>query len=284
MEINEAVAMLEKTLEEDDYCGDEENRNPGWKVVIDGVKGVGDAKVLKNNMIEAGETKINEADKLQLPEGWDLFTCGTLTFPVQTHHLICEKYLPTHQVTVWLTDSPPEKHPEYILESDTSYDTNGAKNGYFMPFASSTAQWNQTKRTTKHDNICFEMMRLTLIQLHQGPHSSTNYLENYQEEENVETGSYKGQLDDFLTMIYKRMEVHVKGCKYCKGKKKGGRIKVQPLEATVRHMELVSFLMKTLIGFWRICVSKRAKNYYINNNEGGKVIYPNKAFISKQDI
>lgn len=279
-ELAEMVAIFKIDLDKDPLCENKKQPNPGWTVVIDGIKGEGKAEILKNNMNTPKKNEPNDPKKLS--GDWDLFDCGINKFPKQTHHLICEKYLPKHPVTVWLTDSPEKevKDKEYILESDTSYDTNGAKNGFFMPFASNTSQWKGTENSTKRNLICYEMMRRTRIQLHQGPHSFTDYME----QEDVETKGYKTMLDNLLTMICDRMKLHLVTCVACKSKKKDGLIPVQPLEATVRQMELVSQLLKTLIGFWRIAVSRRAASYYEDNNKQRSIKHRTTPFITRQEI
>lgn len=180
-----------------------------------------------------------------------------------------EKYLPDHIVAAFLTKSPRKKHPDFALEADTSYDTNHALNGYFMPFAATTAQWLATGSSTKQDAICFEMMRRVRRQLHQGRHSHTDYLE---EVEGVETAGYKSMVDTLLKVIAKRVVAHYKACEVCKSK--GPPHKVQPLEAVVNQMYRVSKTLQGLLHLNRIFVSRRAADYFEKYREGSILVHP----------
>ena len=274
MEINEAVSALMSDLEGDPYCNDEDDLDESGKVVIDDIKGgVGSAETLKTNML--GASMEEPAKPSVCKHGWNLFDCGTDTFPYQSHHLVPEKQLPKHVVTVWLTDSPKQKHPKYELKKDTSYDTNAAENGYFMPFASTTHQWYSASGAVTRGKVCYEMMRRVQIQLHQGPHSSRDYLE----EPDIETAGYKQQVSEFLTMIFQRGGQHYEECKKCKSKA-SPRIKVRPLNAIVRQMYTASELLKVLLVAQRIFVSKRAALYFSKNHVGGVIVHPSTPFVS----
>ncbi len=274
MEIGEAVAVLAKELAADPYCGGKKMTG-GGTAVIDGIKGgVGDPAVLREHML--GAHKSEPAKPAKLGAEWDLCDCGTSTFPYQSHHLIPEKQLPGHKVTVWLTDAPKKEHPKYVLSGDTNYDTNAAENGYFMPFACTTHQWNATSSAIRRGRICFEMMRRTRIQLHQGPHSFTDYLE----EDDIETAGYKRMVERFLNMIYDRGELHLElPCEICR-KQASPKIKVQPLEAIVLQMHRVAGLLKILTDSQRIFVSRRAAGYFKLHNVKGKVQHPAEPFVS----
>lgn len=274
MEIGEAVGILTGELSADPYCGKQKVQESG-SVVINGIKGgVGSAETLRSNMLGAHMTEPKKPG--MQAKGWNLFDCDSSTFPYQSHHLVPEKQLPDHPVTVWLTDSPNEQHPEYVLEKDTGYDTNGAENGYFMPFASTTHQWNATSSGDKHVKIAFEMMRRTHLQLHQGPHSFTDYLE---EVDDVETAGYKSQVEAFLTLIYERGELHVTQCDHCKSQA-SPKIKVQPLAATVRQVNRASALLKSLLVSQRIFVSRRAADYFDAHRTGNTLMHPTVPFVT----
>jgi hypothetical protein len=253
MDIGEAVNILDQATNEDQYCGGKKMDNPGWKVVIDGIKGgTGDPAVLRQNMLAA---EYAEPDS---QHGHSVHNCSESSFPYQTHHLVPEKQLPDHKVCVWLTDSPKKQDDNYKLKWDTNYDTNGGDNGYFMPFASTTIEWLSTTSGARHALICYEMMRRTRTQLHQGPHSKTDYLE----EPDIEHDSYKGKVEEFLTTIADRAASHVEACPKCKDQMEGGKIPVQPLESIVRQMYLVAELLIALVDFNRIFVSRRAADYF----------------------
>lgn len=159
---------------------------------------------------------------------------------------------------------------------DTNYDTNGAQNGYFMPFASTTHQWND--KTGKQDDVCFEMMRRTRLQLHQGRHSSTDYLEDT----TVETKGYKTQVRELLDEIARLVLTHVEGCSICSDK--GKKTKVPPLQSTVRMVEQASQLMKVLLIRYRVAVSKRAANYIRDHLGGGTGSHPKDPFVTPEDF
>lgn len=272
MEVTEAVAALTTVLDASPWCDDKKNPNPGWKVVIHDIKqGVGDPEVLRQNLVKAGTKE--PAKPPALDDGWHLFKCGPSTYPFQSHHLIPEKQLPDHPVTVWLTDSPKKEHDEYVLSSDTPYDTNGAKNGYFMPFAATTHQWVNASTPARRAALCFEMMRLTTIQLHQGPHSFKDYAKDKGEVLDIETPGYKAQVKDFLDLIASRTANHVKKCEVCKSQA-SPKIKVQPLEATVHHMNEASGLLRQLVDSWRIFVSERAFNYFVAHQKKRQIVHP----------
>lgn len=283
MDIGEAagIAMVEV---EEPACNPPSTDFTGWEAVIHDIKGKeGSAADLKSNMLAAGMSA--PADPDQLANGWDLFDCDQQTFPCQTHHLIPEKQLPKHPVTLWLTDSPKSscQDDNYELAKDTNYDTNGAKNGYFMPFASTTHQWNSTSSGSKKDRICFEMMRRTKKQLHQGPHSRSS---DYAEELDIETSAYKSQVDEFLTEIDRNVTAHVKNCqKGCKDNS-SPKMKVQPLLSTVKMVEQASFLLKVLTQRYHIHVSRRAGNYTNDYYDSSKstVVHPNTPIITAAEL
>ena len=277
MQIGEAIALMDSPEpQEESKCNPPETDTTNWSVVIDGIKGEGSAATLKTNLEAFGTSVPEYPNKLSL--GWDLFECNPNKFPTQTHHLIPEKYLPKQKVTAWLTDSPKSecKHPKYELEGDTYYDTNGAKNGYFMPFASTTHQWNA--KSSKQKEVCFEMMRRTRIQLHQSRHSHTDYMERIE----VETSGYKTQVKEFLQEIDRLVFTHVEKCETCSNK--GKKTKIPPLESTVKMVEQASHLMKVLLLLNRVAVSKRAANYIIEHLGGGKKPHPTEPFVTPADF
>lgn len=134
-----------------------------------------------------------------------------------------------------------------------------------MPFASTTYQWD--KSVPLRNRICFEMMRLTKMQLHQGPHSKTK---DYGEDPDAEEFSpYKEQVELFLDEIHRQVTTHVDLClDTCQ---KSGKEKIPPLASTVSMIEQVSFLLKVLLQRGKIVVSGRAgayRNKYAPKGEG----------------
>ncbi len=267
--------------QEDAKCNPEKLETKNWKAVIDGIKGgEGSASTLLSNMKEAGYSVPEYPDRIS--GLGDLFACRSSVFPCQSHHLIPEKQLPDLKVTGWLTDSPKSKCKldDYKLTGDTNYDTNGAENGYFMPFASTTYQWNKTASVALKNKICFEMMRLTGIQLHQGRHSSSK---DYSEDLDVEEfAPYKKQVKTFLDEVEFEIASHIKGCDICK---KNGPEEIPPLQAAVAMVNQVSSLLRVLLQRGTIVVSARAgayRNKYAPEGKGFK--HPKEPFCTPEDF
>jgi hypothetical protein len=59
---------------------------------------------------------------------------------------------------------------------------------------------------------------------------------------------------------------------------------VQPLDALVRQMNVVSSLLKDLLVAQRIFVSRRAAGYFKLHRKGGVLIHPNKPFVTAKDF
>jgi hypothetical protein len=268
-------AAFAKAIGDDKVCEGKRILGRKWTVYIDGINGEGDAETLKTNMLNGFYTA--PATKgfrpRQIKGEWDLTDCDPFFFPCQTHHLVPEKQLPKHPVTVWLAKNSKVKHPDYKLAEDTNYDTNHALNGYFLPFASTTYQWTHTTSAKKKHLIRFEMMRRTHRQLHQSRHSKTDYLEDL----NIETSGYKEMVDLLLDVVAKRAEDHVKACKPCKGK--GPPYEVQPSETVVRQVYRVGKTLQGLIALNKIFVSRAAANYYRANCKAGKFSHPTTPYI-----
>ena len=278
MQIGEACDIA-RIAQHEPQCNPPQVSTENWEAVIDGIKGVGSAKILRDNMIAAKETPPSEPRELE--QGWDLFACNRNTFPYQTHHLIPEKQLPYHKITNWLTDSPKDecRNKDYKLAGDTNYDTNGARNGYFMPFASTTHQWKKKSSKKMRRLVCFEMMRRTKIQLHQGRHSKT---EDHLEKPDLEGAPYKEQVAEFLGEIDVAVTTHVKDCPICKsGKEKP--YEVAPLLSTVKMIEQASQLMKTLLLSCRAVVSERAGDYINANWQNGRLKHPKISYVTEND-
>ena len=102
------------------------------------------------------------------------------------------------------------------------------------------------------------MMKLTQRQLHQGPHSHTDYGEDL----DTESSGYKTAAKKLLGYVYKATLKHVNICDDCKGKVKGGKIKIRPLESTVNHVHQASDILETLIYDDKIFVSRRAATFF----------------------
>ena len=249
MELAEAVAAIMDVMRQDAFCDGEKASNHGWSARIDGYGETPTPERLFDNMKAAGVPV--PAKPRQIGERWDLNDCDKSKFPFQSHHLIPKKHLPTHAVCVWLT-AKWTKDPKYKLTEDTNFDTDHARNGYFMPFASNLAQWKNASDAQK-DVICDTLMAKTGIQLHQGSHTAEKYAD---EVEDIETGGYLTTVDSFLTLVRAQAFIHYRMCTVCKAP--GGKTEVQPLPSVVNHVYRVAELLKALIQSNRIFVSARA--------------------------
>jgi hypothetical protein len=265
-----AVALV-KAIQDDVYCQQKKNPGPAKTCVIDASRARGTLRCCGATCSLPGVRPRVVRATARAGRGLGPVGLRHVPLPVPSHHLVPEKFLPNHAVTAFLAKNPKKKHPEFELESDTSYDTNHALNGYFMPFASTTAQWLATSKAGEQDAICFEMMRRTRRQLHQGRHSHTDYLE---EVDNVETAGYKSMVDTLLKVVAKRTLVHYKACPVCKSE--GPPYKVQPLEAVVRQMYRVSKTLQGLLHLNRIFVSRRAADYFAKYRQGSILAHPSK--------
>jgi A nuclease family of the HNH/ENDO VII superfamily with conserved AHH len=266
------AALLEARIDSKSFCNPENTDTQGWKANIHEVDGgKGDPAELRRHLLAAGLS-----DPIDEPGGrprkisgaWDLTDCDGTHFPYQSHHLVPKKQLSKHPVRFWLIKNSGQSHDKYKLAADTNYDTDHEGNGYFMPFASTTHQW-QTM-SAKHTEVCYEMMRRTRRQLHQGGHSEEDYLEG--DEENVEHAGYKRMVKQLLNVIDERTDTHVETCDVCKSK--GTPAEVQPLEAVVRHMYRVAGMLKGLLRLNKIFVSRRAADYFTKYQKGGRLVPP----------
>src|SRR5262249_43082997 len=139
--------------------------------LIDGYTGTPTPENLLKNM-EKHNKRDGSPPIPTLPEtaadgSWDIDKCGLSTFPFQTHHIIPKKYLPKQAVCLWLTEKYTD-NPEYQLEKDTKYSTDHSNNGYCLPFASTTSQWQKASTPEKKSAAATLLMSKTKKQLHQG--------------------------------------------------------------------------------------------------------------------
>lgn len=273
MEISEGIAKLSPPQSpESALCDDEPETCVAGNLVIDGIKEkTGDAALLRDNMLAAEITEPDQPESK--PLGWDILSVTRDCFPYQTHHLLPEKRLKDETITSFLTDTPKEKHPKYILSADTDYDTNGHKNGYFMPFVSTTHQWKSTTDTSRKNRLAYEIMRRTHHQLHQGRHSRVDYIEEG-EDSKIETSGYHTTAHQLLLKLTDRIVNHVDTCSDCKSEKQeNGRTLIRPLKRTVYFMHQASGIMKALIQSNRIFVSRRASTYYSLYSKDGVITH-----------
>src|SRR4051812_44573544 len=128
-EVGEGVAVVAAYIAEDKKC-EYDAEIPQWKCKLEGDGG----RLAVNLTIHCGIPKpvvpvsVNDVT----------YTC----WPSQAHHLIPWQQLEGHQITQWLTESPPKKAgvPTKLLK-DTPYDVDHGNNGKFMPYASDLLEW-----------------------------------------------------------------------------------------------------------------------------------------------
>jgi hypothetical protein len=263
VELGEAVAPLLPFMNKEPLCKlKDEPENRGWQCRIGKPGSPGDlpvptAQQLNSNMRAAGSFLPEDPPKI---DGmWDLEKCTPSAFPYQSHHLIPKMHLPKHDVCVWLAKKG--KNAQWELTESTNYDTDDARNGLALPFASNTYQWKHTSDPAKKDAICRRMMDLTKKQLHQGSHTYENY--DCGEEEglhgNEETG-YLGAVNQLLKMVNGQVLLHVRICEECKKSDSTPR-KVRPLERVVAAMYQASSIMASIITGNVRFVSERAARH-----------------------
>ena len=260
-EIGEEIKVIVDFLKEEDLCKHKaEPENNGWQCRIGKKGSPGDlddptAERLYENMKKGGVFTPSNPPKIG--SDWDLDQCTPAAFPFQSHHLIPKMHLPKHDVCVWLAKKAANK--AWKLTESTNYDTDDARNGMALPFASNTHQWNKHSSAAKHDLICNIMMFKTGMQLHQGSHTYTDYGEEDSLHAKEESG-YLGAVDQLLKMINGETLNHVTGCGDCK-KNQTKPIEVRPLERVILSVHKVSSLMGTIITKRKRFVSKRAAAY-----------------------
>lgn len=261
MEINEEIKILTDFMSEKSLCkGKEEPEKLGWECRIGDKGSPGDldtptAARLYANMKQAG---VNLPEDPPRKEGaWDLDQCTPSRFPLQSHHMIPKKHLPKKDVCVWLAKNAA--NGQWKLTESTNYDTDDARNGIPLPFASTTLQWKSTSDVVEQTKICNLMMFKTGKQLHQGSHT----YEDYGEEDNLhakEKPGYLGAVDELLKVVNGQTLNHVTLCPDCK-KSNAKPVQIRPLERIVASIHQVSHLMESIITKRKRFVSKRAAEY-----------------------
>jgi hypothetical protein len=180
-----------------------------------------------------------------------------MAHPYQSHHLIPKMHLPEHDVCVWL--AMKAKNSQWELTESTNYDTDDARNGMALPFASNTYQWKNTSDPAEQERICNTMMDKTGKQLHQGSHTYEDYGEEDALHANEQPG-YLGAVDELLKVINGQTLAHVQICPECKKSDTKPR-KVRPLERVVLAVHEASRLMGTIIQTKKRFVSERAAKH-----------------------
>jgi len=261
MEIGEEIAVVVDFMQKEPLCdGKKEPEGNGWKCRVGKPGKPGDlavptAEQLYSNMKSAGASIPSDPPKKG--EYWDLEKCKPSSHPFQSHHLIPKMHLPNHDVCVWLAKQAANK--QWKLTESSNYDTDDAKNGMALPFASTTHQWKNTTSAAKKDQICIDMMDLTKKQLHQGSHTYDDYGEEDKLHAKEQPG-YLGAVDELLKVVNGQTLNHVKLCPDCK-KNASAPFEVRPLRKVVESMHQVSKLLGSIITNNKRFVSERAANH-----------------------
>ena len=190
---------------------------------------------------------------------WSLDSIGKLAFPVQAHHLIPKNYLPTHKVCAFLAKKYT-KHPKFRLKHDAPYSTDYANNGYCMPYATPLAEWKKSRgNEVMKAEICFEVMRRTGRQLHQGSHRVDEYFPDPadpDEEAKIHPAGYLRVVRRYLDVVHDCAAAHVVRCRICKPDQDSKEI--LPRKAIAKHMDQVAGIVKLLVDCNRTFISEPA--------------------------
>jgi hypothetical protein len=266
-EVGEAVAVLMSMTKNNQksYCDGEKSNPKDWKACIHDLAGPEPtpARLLrsmkKHQGVEGYDRPIPNKSKLKKRKGkWDIESCDSENFPFQSHHLIPKKHLPTHKVCTFLAKAY-DKHEKYQLDHDNNYNTDHARNGFNMPFVTTTVQWADADGDAKKEEAAANLlMKKSHVQLHQGSHSYEDFGE---EDDEIETEGYLMATDELLDRIFFAAVKHVKKCKICK-KSDGKPDNIQPIESIVDQVDQVSLILLLKIFANEIFVSERAYNWF----------------------
>ena len=165
-------------------------------------------------------------------------------WPSQAHHLIPHLTLKSHPVAQMI------KKGKLVYE-DANYDVDHKNNGLWLPYASSLPEWKSYGPAAKRE-LMFKVMRLSGLQLHQGPHSSKKY--------GAGEAGYKQRVTEYLDRLQNNAISHYAGsggmppCEDCKGKSQAGKF---PATAnTVAAVDMISRCVKSDILKKKIFVSR----------------------------
>jgi hypothetical protein len=229
-EVGEAVQIAflkEQEKEKCDFKPDEES----WTANLEG-----SSKALEGYL----GNKPNASEESELSsEKW----------PSQAHHLIPHLTLKDHAVAKWLKNANGS-----IMWGDTFYNVDHEHNGKWLPYASALKEWPQSGPKARRE-LMFKVMRLSGLQLHQGPHSGSNRYE-------IGEQPYKACVIKYLDKIKQNAVSHYKKqppCEDCAGSSDNG--KVPPRANTVRFVDQASELIWDDILEQRIFVSRIAAEF-----------------------
>ena len=285
METGETIsAAFQKGLEKDPFCDGEKSDPTNWQARINqwGSKGGCTGKNLYDSLRKWNGKKTGFLSGPQpyvaKPSGsgfkWDFGKVDEDHFPIQAHHLIPKNFLPDHPVCTFLAKKYT-KHPKYKLTADTEYSNDHAHNGYCMPYATPLAEWKEAGSNDSYKlGISFSMMEETGRQLHQGSHREGPYDgppdADPDEEASIHPSGYLNAVRKYLNAVLSVTEDHVDECTICKPS--DSKKDVQPIAATVEHMDQVSGIIKLLVDANRIFVSEPASLWL--KSRPGKLVRP----------
>ena len=272
MEVGESVAVLFGRVVKGDLKCDKEPETEDWKSKINdwGTVTGCSGTALYNNMKEPNAAANGYLGPPQAfiakpapHTKWKLSDVSTEQFPVQAHHIIPKNHLPDHAVCAFLAKKYT-KHEKYQLTADAPYSTDHANNGYCLPYATPLAEWKELGSGADAEpyklNICFDVMKQTGRQLHQGSHRAAPYDSVPDDEEaGIHTDGYLTAINLLLDVVQEGAQEHAPTCEICnKGQSEGGKTKLLPRDAVVRHMDQVSGIVKLLIDANREFISEPA--------------------------
>jgi hypothetical protein len=229
-EVGEAV-MVELLQEQDQEKCDFKPDKQNWTANLDG-----NSTALEGYL--GNKPNANKESELS-SDNW----------PSQAHHLIPHVTLKEHAVAMWL-----KKTGSSIMWGDTFYNVDHENNGVWLPYASALPEWKRYGAKRRRE-LMFKVMRLSGLQLHQGPHSGSNRYE-------VGEQPYKACVIKYLDKIKQNAVSHYKKkppCKDCQSKSDNG--KVPPRANTVRCVDMASELILDDIQELRIFVSRIAAEF-----------------------
>ena len=283
MEVGELINAFAASVTQDDFCDGQKTKPTNWKSRINqwGSKGGCSGKNLYESLRKWDGKNVGYLGGpdafVSKPAGtgykWDLNKVDDDHFPIQAHHLIPKNFLPDQPICGFLAKKYT-KLPKYQLEADTDYSNDHANNGYCMPYATPLAEWKQAG--TDNDAkliVAFSVMEQTKRQLHQGSHRERPYVEDPadpDEEQKIHPGGYLNAVKKYLNAVLTATMAHVDTCTICKPSK--SKKDVQPLGATVEHVDQVSGIIKLLVDANRIFTSEPA--YPLWNDESRKIKRP----------
>lgn len=267
MELGELVSAAMSAVIADPYC-DQKDSPTNWQAKINrwGSEQNCSGTALYNHM-NGNEPDYFGSDAFVAKSpgaSWKLADVTKRKFPVQAHHLIPKNHLPDHAVCTFLAKKYT-KHDEYQLDADTAYNTDHTNNGYCLPYATPLAEWKRAKSDDVKLDLCFDVMKKTGRQLHQGSHRAEPYETVADDEEpQIHPAGYLSAVDQLLDVVQFGAQEHLETCEICKKGEHKGKIKIQPVAAVVVHMYQVSAIVKLLIDANREFISEPAFLYRRN--------------------